>query len=381
MAVKQLSISDIISLVYDNRASVVSSLFVIDLGNGNIKTCRMNEQGNLVFGSVPHALLHLSKEKAQAILNSQDGAKAEVYLVNGEYYALGDYAYQHMTGDPVEGAHRYTQNYAGVIAACVAYNQFIRQHQKDGAINVRLFVSHPPTDSIYAKDLSKAIAGKWRVKRGDIEEPMTVNFVNVETFSEPFGTGAAMVYTPYGGSVENDIAHIMRHGAVDVYDWGEFTLSRIPFNKGVPDYANSRSLTGIGGRAFKADVWSAIRADNSEALKGIYSYRPDLMYHALKTGVYMVSGKALKVDEIIQSAQLRFLREAENFYKQGGSAQQDLIIATGGTTRWMFDGMAERFNHQGFTQADANDENLIYVNSVGAHNFAVRKAVASHLKG
>ena len=204
-----------------NTQKATMSVLVLDAGNSVIKAkIARRERGELAF---PHALKPLTGAEYTSIL-SRSGKQASLqgYVrINGQPYAIYESAERHGVHSQRTGSSRYTREYYGIFAAMVLG----RLYEK--GMEVSIFGSHLPGDSIYRDDPMKCVIGDWVVETGGHERRFRVSYAN--TFDEPVGGLMNVLLTEDGQHYQHTELNGGRSLIIDV---GGFTTEWIAVNPG-----------------------------------------------------------------------------------------------------------------------------------------------------
>jgi hypothetical protein len=326
-----------------NTQEETMSVLVLDAGNSVIKAkIARRERGELAF---PRALKPLTEAEYASIL-SRSGMQStlqDYVRVNGQPYVIGNSAERHGVHSQRTGSSRYTREYYSIFAATVIG----RLYEK--GMEISIFGSHPPGDSIFRDDLMKSVIGDWVVETGGHERRFRVTYAN--TFDEPVGGLMNVLLTEDGQHYQHTELNSGRSLVIDI---GGFTTDWIAVNPGGEvDYSLARSVP-LGIQNVVADFEASFRANNLQAVKDTPVLPPERIRRAILTGVFEGAGRRYPCEKEVKEATIMVLNRIADMYQRiaGGAMSWDSIILTGGGSGLLYKRLLPILNHERVILAD-----------------------------
>jgi hypothetical protein len=216
-------------------------------------------------------------------------------------------------------------------------------------MEISIFGSHPPGDSIYREDLMKSVIGEWVVELDRSEFRFRVNYAN--TFDEPVGGLMNVLLTEDGQHYQHTELNGGRSLVIDI---GGFTTDWIAVNPGGEvDYSLARSVP-LGIQNVVADFEASFRANNLQAVKDTPVLPPERIRRAIVTGVFEGAGKRYPCEKEAKEATNMMLSKIADTYQRiaGGAMSWDAIILTGGGSGLLHNRLLPILNHDRVILAD-----------------------------
>lgn len=256
---------------------------------------------------------------------------------------IGESAERHGVHTQRTGSSRYTRDYYGIFASAILGRFYER------GMEISIFGSHPPGDSIYREDLMKSVIGDWDVEVGGHERKFRVSYAN--TFDEPVGGLMNVILTEDGQHYQRTELNGGRSLVIDI---GGFTTDWIAVNPGGEvDYSLARSLP-MGIQNVVSDFEESFRANNHKAVKDAPVLPHDRIRKAIISGGFEGAGRRIPSEkEAFEATNLLLNRIADTYQRlAGGALSWDAIILTGGGSGLLYKRLISILNHERVILAD-----------------------------
>lgn len=328
--------------------------FGMDGGHDKIKVSAPT--GVLKEDAFAHLFAKISANEYTRISRRADASLDDYFIVNGQYYVIGQKAKRYNPYDVQEGANRYTPEYYGVLAA-IAMMRGFRKSKKA----VFFVGSHAPGDSDYADDLMRSVVGLWRVVWR--EEEYEFRVVDATTLEEPL-CGYYNAILRHDGRAYVDKQ--TKAGTTLVIDVGAKTTDGAVIDPNGEIDGSSLDSTDIGVRKRVNEFMDDFRTANSAMLKGV-KLDDSMAQEALRTGEFDLRGLGVySCENEAQEIRNALAYDVVNFYAgYGGAAYYNTIVLTGGGTALLEKELRGRIAHNRMIFADKQVENMHMANVRG----------------
>lgn len=340
---------------------------VIDFGNAWMKwyVPATGEKGR-----VRHAIAPLNKgEWAQVSSDGHPQYDGYLSVLNG-HYVVGDRARRHIVKDKPKGAARYRRDYYGVGLVYV-----LSQIAPLGHRNIALKASYAPGDYMHVASLVKAAKQDWKVSHAGHDKPVTYNVKSVETFDEPFGGWANVVFTKEGFPQKR--AGELLDSTTYVLDIGGHTVDGVAIDpNGQIDFSSALSI-----RAGVLHIMQTFENELRSAYPAKFRDTGDIddarLERALDTGVFKFGKTELDMQVAADGLKNQLVNEIYDMFvsRAGGIANYDVVVLTGGGAALLHDKLQESMPDADFRLAASADD-VQFANVLGGHKlFEMMKRV------
>lgn len=332
---------------------------VFDFGNAQVKW--FNPKTNR-YGSFRHAMVELKDAQWNKIVGR--GTPPDGYArINGQGFAFGDAARRHLIKERQRGATRYQPTYYGVFLAYA-----LSSAMRPGRRPLSLFVSHAPRDVDYRENLRAAAygTGVWRVeaKDGDVE----YRIGDVNTFDEPLGGYAHYAFTEKG--VDKKSNPLLTKTTL-VIDCGGYTVDAAAIDPGGDIDLGSLKSTLTGVLNMMENFEEELRSHNKESFRDAPDLDVRRVENALLTGEYRFGKVVIDCRSEAIAARNELVNDIVLMInQQGGIANYDYILLTGGGAALLVDDLQEALPRAEFLLAEKDRDKMMYANVYGGAKLA-----------
>lgn len=327
---------------------------VVDTGNAAVKA---------VFGAqqikFPHAIAEITDAEYNSIRFNKDYQRGEIITVDGVHYAVGESAlsYRVMTR---QRRAKYSRDYSGVLFASVVARAF-DVIPNELPQEIRVFISHAPSDKEVNSVVKSAILGKWDIESGDNRLRFSVK--DAKSFSEPVGSYFRQAFIRNRNKWETPLAGRV----VGVLDIGGGTCSSLGVSR------NAKEIEAYAGNG-EQGINTAI--DRLKKLldanhPDVFSKAPpswERMVEAVRNGgEYTAYGRPMDIVAEIEKAMNPLLNEVMALWhgKMGSGRDIDTLILTGGGSAILWNALVQSIDFGNIIAGDEFDY-IEFANALGA---------------
>lgn len=331
---------------------------LVDFGNAWIKwyVPKTGERGR-----VRHAIAELDPGAWQQVADGNKPLHEGYIYTLGRGYAVGDRARRHTLKDRPKGASRYRVDYYGVGLSYVLAQVVPKGHTK-----IVLKASYAPGDYMHAGSLVKAAKREWKIWHSGSEKQITCKVVDVQTFDEPFGGWANLVFTKdgYPKQQANDLLQLTTY----VLDIGGHTVDGVAIDSnGQIDFTSAVS-TRTGVLHIMERFERELRTRYPDKFRDVHDIDQARLERALDEGVFRFGRVELDARSNATQLKTALVNEINDMFisQAGGLANYDVIVLTGGGAALLFDMLSHAMPDAYFLLASGVDD-IQYANVLGGH--------------
>jgi hypothetical protein len=333
-----------------------ANLLVLDFGNGDIKFLAHGKHGYF-----RHAIASITESQWYAIVG-RNHTPPEGYIgIKGAdglwyYYAIGDAARRYLIKARPQGASRYTADYYGV-GLCYAMGEAFAPTTR----KVQLFASHAPRDIEYADDLKTASGWQWEFITW--QGTFKIRVDETHTFDEPFGGFCHAVMTKQGGILKNSpyLAKQML-----VVDAGSYTVDTIAVDRNMRPDLSTFASTVAGVTDVFESFERELRSLYKKEFKGVGAIDVQRLEAAILSGQYHYGNRVLDCQSIADASLNGLVNDVLGIIQaQGGAANYDAILLTGGGSALIADKLRKGLPDISFDFVEPNRELMRFGNVFG----------------
>lgn len=347
----------------------MATRFIWDFGNAR---CKWFIPSTNTFDDFVHAVVPLAENTWQSIVGRGTPPKG-LLRIDGKPFAVGDAARRYILKAKPHGAARYRRDYylAALVNAMVeAFKTCEDKYHKD----IALYASHAPQDQMYVPNLVQAAQGPVSVEC--FYGNLTFDVQKVVTFDEPMGGYAHFAFTPNGVErPDNPVANKI----VLMIDVGGYTTDHMSIDEhGHLDMLSLGSIRA-GTIAALESFEEELRRNNRDYFQTTGDLDIRRIESAIITGTYHYGKIDIACQAEAQAAISGLVNDViQVINRQGGAANYDLVLLTGGGSALIYDALVEAFPNIDFVMVDSDRSLLKYANVFGGGKIA---AILSRMRG